>query len=170
MLNAQCPTRTPTRCGREDGQETSHDQTGTGRAQTRHEIRSGIETDDRHESGKADRLEYPQRRAGECGRKEARATSSAASRRPDRPSSTPTLRLNPISMRPTIIAGMPMSAPATMPNASERHIGHIGGANSGTPTRLAALRHAARGADERDHVAALQLRGWKHRHRRAPPS
>ena len=73
------------------------------------------------------------------------------------PSSTPTLRLNPISMPPSISAGMPTSAPATMPNATST-MSVTSVARSGTPMRATASATRRVGPTRVSDVAAVQLR------------
>ena len=60
------------------------------------------------------------------------------------PSRTPTLRLNPISMPPSMSAGMPSSAPA---DDAERDEHHVGGVGRAVRRRRCAARRAARRRD-----------------------
>ena len=82
------------------------------------------------------------------------------------PSSTPTLRLSPISMPPSMIAGMPISAPATMPNATSTM--SVASVAPIRRRRCAARprRGVAPGPTMREHVAAVDRCAGKHGERR----
>ena len=77
------------------------------------------------------------------------------------PSRTPTLRLSPISIPKSASAGSPISAPATIPNAT-RTISVTSVARSGTDA-FHGLSDPSAGSHEGEHVAALDRRRRKHR-------
>ena len=137
----------------QDGDQAGDEQARATRPQADHEVGAGVEADDRDETSKSDRLEHPQRGRGDAP-EEARphraqpATDEAAQQHAD-------LRLSPISSCPSTKAGMPISAPATMPNAT-RAISVASVARSGTPMRFTASVVRLIRTDDGEDVAAMQ--------------
>ena len=79
------------------------------------------------------------------------------------PSSTPTLRLKPISIRPDNQRGNANQRPRDDAERHEHHVGRLGGA-IGDANVAHRILEAARRSHQRDDVAAMNGGSWKNRH------